>query len=196
MILSHQTLVEWGINNCTPFEQKYVNPSSIDLTVSNKVRVLKYDTYPLWRKVKERLFPSLIINKKSDPNKLWSEEKEFKTFILKPWQLALFSSVECTSIPDNYAGVLFSKSSVGRIGLEHLHSGFGDAGFSGHWTFELLNVLPYPIEITAGETLLQLVLLTLDKTTEVSYREVGRYNGQTGPTTHRIKSPHLNGVEG
>lgn len=186
MILSHQSIAEWSINNCVPTDSKYINPSSIDLTISNRVRVLRYDTYPLWRKVKERLFPSLLVNKKIDPNLLWSEEKEFKTFILKPWKMALFSSVEYTTIPDNLCAVLFSKSSVGRIGLEHLHSGFGDAGFSGNWTFELLNVLPYPIEITANETLLQLVLMELDKTTDVSYRTVGRYNGQIGPTTHRV----------
>lgn len=187
MILSHQSLQEWSINNCVPFNSKYINPCSIDLTVSDKVKVLKYDTYPFWRKVKEILFPSLLVNKKIDPNDLWGEEITFQKFILKPWQLALFSSIEYTTIPDNMAGILFSKSSVGRIGLEHLHSGFGDAGFSGNWTFELLNVLPYPIEITAGETLLQLVLVHLDETTDVSYREVGRYNGQIGPTTHRVK---------
>jgi len=186
MILSHQSISEWALNNCVPTESRYINPSSIDLTISNKVRVLKYDTYHLWRKIKERLFPPFAVNKRTDPKKLWSEEREFKTFILKPWQLALFSSVEYTTIPDNLAGVLFSKSSIGRIGLEHLHSGYGDAGFSGNWTFELLNVLPYPIVITAGETLLQLVLFHLDEKTNVSYREVGRYNGQVGPTTHRV----------
>ena len=187
MILSHQSIAEWTINNCVPTDSKYINPSSIDLTISDRVRVLKYDTYPLWRKVKDRLFPPFVVNKKINPDLLWSEEKTFKKFILYPWKLALFSSVEYTTIPDNLCGILFSKSSVGRIGLEHLHSGFGDAGFSGNWTFELLNVLPYPIEITAGETLLQLVLLTLDKTTDVSYREVGRYNGQVGPTAHRVR---------
>lgn len=39
------------------------------------------------------------------------------------------SSIEFIKMPDDMVAILFSKSSAGRIGLEHLHAGFGDPGW-------------------------------------------------------------------
>ena len=42
------------------------------------------------------------------------------------------------------SAALYSKSSTGRIGLEHLHAGWIDPGFCGQLTLEFKNVAPWP----------------------------------------------------
>jgi deoxycytidine triphosphate deaminase len=96
------------------------------------------------------------------------------------------------NIPDDTAVLLFSKSSTGRIGLEHLHAGFGDPGWGStinslgtlgsRWTWELHNVAPWPIVLKAGKPLMQQVAIRMTDSPLRNYAETGRYNGQTGPT--------------
>lgn len=186
MILSHQSLVKWAKENCKPFDLKYVNPASIDLRLDNTIRIPKFDLLPWYRKIYHRFFPSVIVSKSTDSNQVWSEEDTFTDYILYSGRLALFSSLEITRIPDNLSAILMLKSSIGRMGLEHLHAGFGDPGFNGQWTFELYNASRYPIKLSAGETYVQLALSMLDETTDLSYQKTGKYNNQFGATPNRV----------
>jgi dCTP deaminase len=85
-------------------------------------------------------------------------------------------------MPSDAAGTLFSKSSTGRILLEHLHAGYFDPDFHGQATFEFFNDGPWAIEMRPGERLVQLRLEQMIAPPLKSYLETGHYNGQSGPT--------------
>ena len=65
-------------------------------------------------------------------------------------------------LPDDLAGRLEGKSSLGRLGLlTHSTAGFIDPGFSGHITLELSNVANLPITLWPGMKIGQLCIFRL-----------------------------------
>ena len=71
----------------------------------------------------------------------------------------LASTYEVVTLPDDIAGRLEGKSSLGRLGLlTHSTAGWIDPGFSGHVTLELSNVATLPIKLWPGMKIGQLCL--------------------------------------
>lgn len=173
MILSHESLLGYAKDHITPFEPSLVGPASIDLRLGSYIRYAKNPLFP--------------IDKNTNPEDIWSLPIDFIHFILDPGDIVLCHSLENVSIPDYLCSKLFLTSSAGRLGIEHLHAGFGDPGFIGQWTFELYNPTKRKIRLVAGEIYCQMTLECLDIETDLSYRDTGRYNGQLGATTHRKK---------
>lgn len=158
MFWNDERLNNWASRNgVTPYDRTLINPASIDLRLGDHYRL---PTAVGWSD------PLLIV-------------KEGLT--LKPGQFVLLHTLETTAIPTNAAALLFLKSSTGRRGLEHLHAGYGDPGFCGQWTLEVINHWPYPQTIHAGERLFQLCLVDCSIPV-VSYAKTGHYQHQTGPT--------------
>ena len=88
-------------------------------------------------------------------------------FVLHPGEFVLGSTLECCTLPDDLAGRLEGKSSLGRLGLlTHSTAGFIDPGFSGHITLELSNVANLPITLWPGMKIGQLCLLRLTSPAE------------------------------
>ncbi|MBI3689380.1 MAG: dCTP deaminase, partial [Mycolicibacterium aromaticivorans] len=106
-----------------------------------------------------------------------------------PGEFVLGSTLECCTLPDDLAGRLEGKSSLGRLGLlTHSTAGFIDPGFSGHITLELSNVANLPITLWPGMKIGQLCLLRLTSPAANPYgsASVGsKYQGQRGPTPSR-----------
>ena len=106
---------------------------------------------------------------------------------------ALASTYEIVTLPDDVAGRLEGKSSLGRLGLlTHSTAGFIDPGFSGHVTLELSNVATLPIKLWPGMKIGQLCLFRLSSPAEHPYGSAkygSRYQGQRGPTPSKS---HLN----
>ncbi|WP_369028503.1 dCTP deaminase, partial [Nocardia farcinica] len=98
----------------------------------------------------------------------------------------LGSTLEVCSLPDDLAGRLEGKSSLGRLGLlTHSTAGFIDPGFSGHITLELSNVANLPITLWPGMKIGQLCLFRLTSPAENPYGSAStgsKYQGQRGPT--------------
>jgi dCTP deaminase len=109
-----------------------------------------------------------------------------EAFILHPGEFVLGSTYEVITLPDDIAGRLEGKSSLGRLGLlTHSTAGFIDPGFSGHVTLELSNVATLPIKLWPGMKIGQLALFRLSSPAEHPYGSVvygSRYQGQRGPT--------------
>ncbi len=81
---------------------------------------------------------------------------------MHPGEFVLGSTLELCTLPDDLAGRLEGKSSLGRLGLlTHSTAGFIDPGFSGHITLELSNVANLPITLWPGMKIGQLCLLRL-----------------------------------
>jgi dCTP deaminase len=104
-------------------------------------------------------------------------------FTLRPGNFVLAATAERINLPDDIAGQVQLKSSVARLGLEHLMAGWIDPGFHGSITLELHNSRQLaPVLLWPGMPIAQLVLQQMAAPCEKSYKVTGRYNGQVHPT--------------
>lgn len=101
-------------------------------------------------------------------------------------QLVLASTVETVRIPTDLVAQVNGKSSHGRRGLVvHQTAGFIDPGFWGTVTLELSNTSSWPIRLTPGMPICQLVFFQMTSPSERPYGSKGlgsHYQGQVGPT--------------
>lgn len=166
MILCDKHLKEWAESGgISPYDPSLINPASIDLRLARTYRV------PF----------------KTGETYSWSDERFIPNdgLLIRPGMFVLCRSLEWTRIPVDCAAKLFLKSTYGRSGLEHLHAGYGDPGFSGTWTLELTSLWPGCLRIYKHEPLLQLTLETLSDHPEHDYTETGRYCNQFNITPPR-----------
>ncbi|NGY61999.1 dCTP deaminase [Lentzea sp. NEAU-D13] len=181
MLLSDQDLrkeVESGRLHLDPFDVEMIQPSSIDVRLDRFFRVFNNTKYT-------HIDPSI----QQDDLTSLVETPEGEPFVLHPGEFVLGSTYELVTLPDDLAGRLEGKSSLGRLGLlTHSTAGFIDPGFSGHITLELSNVANLPITLHAGMKIGQLCLFKLSSPAEHPYgsKQAGsRYQGQRGPTPSR-----------
>lgn len=101
---------------------------------------------------------------------------------LFPGQFMLAQSVEVFNLPNNVSAEYKLKSSMARIGLEHLNAGWCDAGWNGSvLTLELKNMTNHhSIILRAGDAIGQIVFFRHAPVSDkASYAARGRYNGDT-----------------
>ena len=102
--------------------------------------------------------------------------------MLHPGEFVLASTYEVITLPDDVAGRLEGKSSLGRLGLlTHSTAGWIDPGFSGHVTLELSNVATLPIKLWPGMKIGQLCLFRCSSPGRASVRLVGLRLPLPGP---------------
>lgn len=161
-----------------PYEPKMIQPSSIDVRLDKFFRVFENHKYEVIDPSKEQ--PELTRE---------IEVANNEHFILHPGEFVLASTYEVITLPDDIAGRLEGKSSLGRLGLlTHSTAGFIDPGFSGHITLELSNVANLPVKLYPGMKIGQLCLIKLSSAAEHPYGSAvygSRYQGQRGPTPSR-----------
>jgi dCTP deaminase len=161
-----------------PYDAELLQPSSIDVRLDRYFRVFNNQQYT-------HIDPAL----QQDDLTTLVEPKGDEPFVLHPGEFALGSTLEVVSLPDDLAGRLEGKSSLGRLGLlTHSTAGFIDPGFTGHITLELSNVATLPILLYPGMKIGQLCLFRLTNPAEHPYGTAiygSRYQGQRGPTPSR-----------
>lgn len=161
-----------------PFHEDMVQPSSLDVRLDKYFRVFENHRYPHIDPAEEQ--PELTRQVEASAD---------EPFILHPGEFVLASTYEVVTLPDDIAGRLEGKSSLGRLGLlTHSTAGFIDPGFSGHVTLELSNVATLPIKLWPGMKIGQLCLFRLSSPAEHPYgseKYGSRYQGQRGPTPSR-----------
>jgi len=161
-----------------PFDDKCVQPSSIDVKVSNLFRVFRNHT-------------AGVIDVKKDLTDLTElvEIPPDEAFMLHPGEFVLGSTLERVAIASDLVARVEGKSSLGRLGLLiHSTAGFIDAGFDGHITLELSNVANLPITIYPGMKIGQVSFMTMTTPADKPYGSGARgskYQGQRGPTPSR-----------
>ena len=159
----------------------FINPASVDLRLGDTIRV----AHPIWSVLSIEACRMLDMMGMFDQLPKWGAPVKFSTYMMEPDEFVLCHSLEPVDVPDDCIALLFSKSSTGRNGLEHLHAGVGDPGFKGQWTWELKNAAPWPIRLVPGQRLMQHVMIRMVEQPERSYAETGRYQNQSGPTVAR-----------
>ena len=185
MLLSDKDIkleIEKGRVVLEPYDPNMIQPSSVDVRLDRIFRTFENHKYA-----------------HIDPSENQPElTREVATvgaepFILHPGEFVLGSTYEVITLPDDIAGRLEGKSSLGRLGLlTHSTAGFIDPGFSGHVTLELSNVATLPIKLWPGMNIGQLCLFRLSSPAEHPYGSAiygSRYQGQRGPTPSKA---HLN----
>lgn len=102
-----------------------------------------------------------------------------------PQEFIIATTIEYFKFPLDIAGDMRLKSSIGRMGINHVLSVWFDPGFEGEATLELQNISNQPIKLEAGMKIAQMVFMQLTEPSRLSYKDTGRYFGQTGPTPVR-----------
>jgi dCTP deaminase len=162
MLLSDRDIradVEAGRLSVDPWDPDLVQPSSVDVRLDRFFRVFNNSRYT-------HIDPSL---QQDDLTTLVEPEGD-EPFVLHPGEFVLGSTLEVVTLPDDLAGRLEGKSSLGRLGLlTHSTAGFIDPGFTGHITLELSNVANLPIMLYPGMKIGQLCLFRLTSAAEHPY---------------------------
>jgi dCTP deaminase len=161
-----------------PYDATCIQPSSVDVKISNLFRVFRNHT-------------AGVIDVKKDMTDL-TELVEIPVdgvFMLHPGEFVLGSTLERVGVPDDLVARVEGKSSLGRLGLLiHSTAGFIDAGFDGHVTLELANVANLPITLYPGMKIGQVSFMKMTSPAENPYgsgAKGSKYQGQRGPTPSR-----------
>ena len=181
MLLSDRDIkaeISAGRVKVEPFDGAMIQPSSVDVRLDRFFRVFENHKYSV-------IDPSI---EQPDLTREVAVEAN-EEFILHPGEFVLASTYEVSTLPDDSAGRLEGKSSLGRLGLlTHSTAGFIDPGFSGHITLELSNVANLPVKLFPGMKIGQLCLIKLSSPAENPYGSAlygSRYQGQRGPTASK-----------
>ena len=181
MLLSDRDIkaeISAGRVKVEPFDGAMIQPSSVDVRLDRFFRVFENHKYSV-------IDPSI---EQSDLTREVAVEAN-EEFILHPGEFVLASTYEVITLPDDIAGRLEGKSSLGRLGLlTHSTAGFIDPGVSGHITLELSNVANLPVKLFPGMKIGQLCLIKLSSPAENPYGSAlygSRYQGQRGPTASK-----------
>ena len=164
MILTDHTIIDEmneGNIKIEPYNPANLGTNSYDLTLSNTL--VLYTERVLDVKKKNPSAPMII---------------PAEGIILQPGIVYLASTVEYTQTL-KHVPVIQGKSSLGRLGLfVHVTAGFGDVGFAGHWTLELLVI--QPLKIYPGMKIAQIVYHDISEMPNVSYdkKEDAKYSNQ------------------
>ena len=181
MILSDRSIKEAmaaGRIVVEPYDERCLQPSSIDGKISNLFRVFRNHT-------------AAVIDVKRDLSDLTElvEVDGDGVFMLHPGEFVLGSTLERVAVADDLVARVEGKSSLGRLGLViHSTAGFIDAGFDGHITLELSNVANLPITLYPGMKIGQVSFMAMTTPAERPYgrgASGSKYQGQRGPTPSR-----------
>lgn len=104
-------------------------------------------------------------------------------FTLNPNAFVLLSTIEKVQVGPALASAVAGKSSRAREGIAVEFAGWVDPGFEGQLTLEVKNNLPFPIRLTAGMAICQVIFEELRTKALNPYGDRGHYQGQAGPTT-------------
>ena len=157
--------VRCGFITISPFNLENVGPNSYNVTLND--HIYTYKSKYLDMKVEPKLSDPIVIPESG--------------FELEPNTLYLGRTNEYT-FTDRFIPMMEGRSSVGRLGVfVHVTAGFGDLGFKGYWTMEMMCI--HPIVIYPNSAIAQLYF----------HQYYGAYNRQE---LYWGKYQNNNGVQG
>lgn len=165
-----------------PFDEKAVQPASIDLRLGNVFWL--YKERPTSRFV---LDPEdlPVIDVTQSAKDLMFRVVKVQSIVLNPQNFILGSTQERVSLGNDVVARIEGKSSLGRLGLTiHSTAGFIDPGNQNlSLTLELFNMSPLPIRLHVGMWICQLAFQDLRTPCEVPYGPArnSRYFGDAEP---------------
>lgn len=172
-------LVEQGV--ITNVKHDQINSASIDLTLG---RYVLFENEDLTRDPYAFVQPPLpfVSLKARTPLNTHKLDLRDGAWTLAPGQFVLAQSEQVFNLPPHISAEYKLKSSMARIGLEHLNAGWCDAGWNGSvLTLELKNMTQFHgIQLDEGVGIGQIVFYEHEPVpADRSYAARGRYNGDT-----------------
>lgn len=153
---------------------------SLDLRLGNQFLVYKRTEQPFIDVQNPETFENLteLVTKKNH-----------ETFTIHPGEFVLAGTLESVEIPNNLAGRLEGKSSLGRLGIViHSTAGKFDPGWKGRLVLELSNIGLVPVQLYPGMRICQLLFEELSSETSQPYtqRKDSKYKYQQTPLGSKI----------
>ena len=137
-----------------PFNEDQLNPNSYNLRLHDELLV----------------YEEIILDMKR-PNRFRRILIPPEGLVLQPNQMYLGRTIEYTETR-NLVPMLEGRSSIGRLGMfVHVTAGFGDVGFCGYWTLEMIAI--QPIRIYPGVQVCQVFYHTVEG--EITEYSSGKY---------------------
>lgn len=164
-------LVEQGV--ITNVKPEQINSSSIDLTLGPII------LFEDWYRRDSDAPRKTISLARREPLMTSQLDLRYGAWSLEPGQFCLAQSEQVFNLPPNISAEYKLKSSMARIGLEHLNAGWCDAGWNGSvLTLELKNMTEmHDIELEVGVGIGQVVFFEhAPVPPDRSYAARGRYN--------------------
>lgn len=183
-IIQHLKIGKIGIDPQP--EQHKIKGISVDLRLANKFRVFNDHTAPFidlsgpaeqMQKIMDRVMGDEVVI------------PEGGAFFLHPGELALASTFETVSLPDDLVGWLDGRSSLARLGLMvHVTAHRIDPGWEGQIVLEMFNSGKLPLALRPGMDICAINFETLSSAAIKPYnkRADAKYRNQQGPTSSRI----------
>lgn len=170
MLLSHNeiiTLLDQGV--IEGWKDTAVNAASLDIHLGSKIMRETYSDH----------VQSVVDYRARQRLNMTTIDLDEDGYVLHPGEFILAQSAEIFNLPLDVSAEYKLKSSMARIGLEHMNAGWCDAGWHGSvLTLEFKNMSRYhSIRIRPGDAIGQIVFfrhapVELDQ----SYAVRGRYN--------------------
>lgn len=171
-LLSYNRLCELvSTQIITKVKHEQINSTSIDITLGRKI---------LFEDASEKHVIDLTSR---EPLKMVEHDFDAQGhFFLEPGEFILAQSEQFFFLPNNISAEYKLKSSMARIGLEHMNAGWCDAGWNGSvLTLEFKNMTRnHVIRLEKGIAIGQVVFFEHEPVPDDrSYAVRGRYNGDT-----------------
>jgi dCTP deaminase len=130
----------------------------IDLTLGNEFRIFKSTQSAMVDPKRPEEITELVAVNNDKP------------FIIHPGEFVLGSVNEYIKFPDDLAGAVDGRSSLGRLGVVvHITSTFVDPGWEGKLVLEITNVGKMPVALYPGMRICKLVFMELSSPCERPY---------------------------
>lgn len=169
-LLSHRKLVQLAETGVIgPVKNGAINAASIDIHLGDTI---------LWEDDHDGL-TKIVDYRLRQPVSYFEHHMDADGWLLQPGDFILAQSRETFNLPNWLSAEYKLKSSMARIGLEHMNAGWCDAGWHGSvLTLELKNMTKHhAIRIRPGDAIGQIVFFEHEEVpADASYAAKGRYN--------------------
>lgn len=168
-------------------KKEHINSSSLDIQLGKTILIERIDPKDFMSQQLRRIS---LKNKDQLSMIPWDLERE-GPYILSPREFILAHSVEIFNLPNNISAEYKLKSSMARIGMDHLNAGWCDAGWNGSvLTLELVNhSRHHEIVIEHKDLIGQMIFFSHEEVPmDKSYATRGRYNNDTTVSGAKLKS--------
>ena len=153
----------------------HIGPSSIDLHLDNKARILSYSE-------------SGIDIRDANLDDNFVENNDWNSIAIAPGGFYLLSTKEKITLADDIGAFVQGRSSIGRLGINIHCAGYCDVGFSGTITLEVSNFTSRTVILPVNTRICQLVFFRTGIPAQIPYgkKPGAKYQNQSGPTITKI----------
>lgn len=205
-VLSDKTILKYnekGLLIEGPLKAAQVQPNSIDLTLGNTWKKLKFNRVQVLDEVylQNKDYTSSVEYSIDPKTQVCYEEGLFtkdevtgeEYYKLMPGEFILMASNEILNIPNGILSFVQGRSSIARLGVQTEQAGLIDAGFRGTITFEICNQSGHPLYLYKGMRVAQVYFFKAQYANKIyGVEKNSKYSNQISATGSMIhKDPEL-----